>query len=398
MGMLPFAVVGFAQVSKHQALAFGKLTQYKPESEDLYKIQTDYALSLMPNEPCNNYSIEFPSVSNFEISVGENDTISLNWYYPESFEPQNEQSLSWSIGNVYDQWGGPCGECNWSVAHRYEEKDLEGLIGWKIKSVSIIPWRAVDVYEIRIWRGTIENYSLVYSKVVEDPILQGWTSVEIDEDIYIENEQEYFMGYKAYAPGGYFLPMDDKPVVHYKGDLIEYNPNQGWMTTGYHYGNFMISTVLESEEGRVAKAAHRGDALTAYRVYRDGELIKEIPYTFQTYFTDTEFTKGVDVEYCVTAVYGEEESEPVCATASITGVAEEHGNYGVTVLPNPTNGHVHIEGAGAAEVMVYNAIGQLVKTVQDTNEINLKGLPKGMYLLRIIDENGAIATKKVVVE
>ena len=116
------------------------------------------------------------------------------------------------------------------------------------------------------------------------------------------------------------------------------------------------------------------------------------------HFTDTEFSKNVDVEYCVTAVYGEEESEPVCATASITGIGEETKAYGITVAPNPTNGHVHIEGAGAAEVMVYNAIGQLVKTVQDTNEIDLKGLPKGMYMLHITDENGAVATRKLVLE
>ncbi|MBR5631777.1 MAG: T9SS type A sorting domain-containing protein [Bacteroidales bacterium] len=373
--------------------AVGKLTQYKPESEVLYKRQTDYALSLMPKERC--YSIELPSVSNMEISVGENDTISLNWYYPESFEPQNEQSLSWSIGNVYDQWGGPCAECNWSVAHRYEERDLEGLIGWKIKSVSIIPWREVDVYEIRIWKGTLENYSLVYSKVVEYPILQGWTSVAIDEDIYIENGQEYFMGYKAYAPGGYFLPMDDKPVVHNKGDLIEYNPNQGWMTTGYYYGNFMISTVLENEEGRVAKAV--SDALTGYRVYRDGNMIAEIPYTFQTYFTDTEFTKGFDVEYCVTAVYGEEESEPVCATATITGV-NEADNDGIVVSPNPTIGLVRIEGACVAEVKVHNILGQMVKTIQSANTFSVAGLPTGLYLLRITDGEGATVTRRIVVK
>ena len=51
-------------------------------------------------------------------------------------------------------------------------------------------------------------------------------------------------------------------------------------------------------------------------------MIKEIPYSFVTYFIDTEFTRETDVEYCVTAVYGEEESEPVCATATITGVGE----------------------------------------------------------------------------
>ena len=205
------------------------------------------------------------------------------------------------------------------------------------------------------------------------------------------------MGYKAYAPGGYFLPMDDKPVVHNKGDLIEYNPNQGWMTTGYYYGNFMISTVLESEEGLVAKAAPGGDALTGYRVYRDGTMIAEIPYTFQTYFIDTEFTKGIDVEYCVTAVYGEEESEPVCATATITGV-NEADNDGIVVSPNPSNGLVRIEGAIANEVKVYNNIGQLLKTVRNANEINLKGLAQGVYMLHITDENGAVATRKLVLE
>lgn len=117
-----------------------------------------------------------------------------------------------------------------------------------------------------------------------------------------------------------------------------------------------------------------------------------------TYYTDMEFTKGFDVEYCVTAVYGDEESEPVCATATITGVAEEHENVGVTVLPNPTNGHVHIEGADVAEVKVYNAIGRLVKTVQATNEINMKVLPAGLYLLRMTDGEGMTVTKRIVVK
>jgi len=48
--------------------------------------------------------------------------------------------------------------------------------------------------------------------------------------------------------------------------------------------------------------------------------------------------------------------------------------------------------------MVYNAIGQLVKTVQDTNEIELKGWPKGMYLLRITDGEGATVTRRIVVK
>ena len=70
----------------------------------------------------------------------------------------------------------------------------------------------------------------------------------------------------------------------------------------------------------------------------------------------------------------------------------------LTLSPNPTSGLVRIEGATATEVRVYNTIGQLLKTAQNTNEVNLRGLPQGMYLLRITDEDGATATKKLVVE
>ena len=139
-------------------------------------------------------------------------------------------------------------------------------------------------------------------------------------------------------------------------------------------------------------------SLTGYRVYRDGVHIKEIPYSFVTYFTDTEFTRETDVEYCVTAMYGEEESDPVCATASITGVADEFGDDGISISPNPTNGLVHIEGAEVSEIQVYNTMGQLMKTVQNTNEIDLSGLMPGVYSLRIKDFHQMVTNKKVVVK
>ncbi len=78
---------------------------------------------------------------------------------------------------------------------------------------------------------------------------------------------------------------------------------------------------------------------------------------------------------------------------------ENHEELGrITLSPNPTNGLVHIEGTTVSEVRVYNTIGQLVKTAQNTNEVNLRGLPQGVYLLRIMDESGASATKKLVVK
>ena len=60
----------------------------------------------------------------------------------------------------------------------------------------------------------------------------------------------------------------------------------------------------------------------------------------------------------------------------------------LSVWPNPATEAIHIEGLDAAEVQVYNALGQLVKTVRDANEISVAGLAEGVYLLRITDIEG----------
>ena len=69
----------------------------------------------------------------------------------------------------------------------------------------------------------------------------------------------------------------------------------------------------------------------------------------------------------------------------------------VTIYPNPATDRVVIEGIEAAEVQVYNALGQIVKTVRDANEIPVADLPQGVYMLRIADAEGRIFTEKVAV-
>jgi hypothetical protein len=69
-----------------------------------------------------------------------------------------------------------------------------------------------------------------------------------------------------------------------------------------------------------------------------------------------------------------------------------------TIHPNPTTGIVRIEGEKAVEIQVFNPLGQLVQTVQNTNAINLEGLPHGVYLLRVTTEDGKVFSDKVVKE
>ena len=77
---------------------------------------------------------------------------------------------------------------------------------------------------------------------------------------------------------------------------------------------------------------------------------------------------------------------------------EETGFKASTLIlrPNPATDIVHIEGVEATVVKVCNALGQLVQTVQNANEISLEGLPQGVYLLRVTTKDGSVFSDKVV--
>ena len=85
----------------------------------------------------------------------------------------------------------------------------------------------------------------------------------------------------------------------------------------------------------------------------------------------------------------------VCDTWSISEIVE---NKNLILYPNPTSGKVTVVGVEASEVMVYNALGQLVKTVRGTNEIDVADLMEGVYLVRIMDAEGRNYTERVVVK
>ena len=76
---------------------------------------------------------------------------------------------------------------------------------------------------------------------------------------------------------------------------------------------------------------------------------------------------------------------------------EENKDSEIAVYPNPVRDRVVIEGIEVAEVEVYNALGQLVKTVQNANEINVNGLAEGIYLLRITATDGKVYTNKITI-
>jgi len=81
-------------------------------------------------------------------------------------------------------------------------------------------------------------------------------------------------------------------------------------------------------------------------------------------------------------------------TVSVPGISENTFN----VYPNPASEHIHITGDITIErIAVYDLTGQLIYTDHinhKSGRINVSGLQEGLYLLRIINADGA-DTKKV---
>ena len=404
LGMLSLSFLGFAQVSMYMRIgtigekAVGKLLQYKPESDAIHRMQTERALSLLPSEKSSGNKQSLFPVSELNIQVGENDSVLLSWNVPVGI---TEARLSWSNEDIDDVLFSPGGVVEQVGVNRFEPSDLEPFVGWTIKDISFVPWTPSNQtthYGIKIYTGNMDDLVLIYDQPTYEYVTEQWNTYSVEDSIVINEGTEYWIGGYAIT-SSLILGVNKGNVVPWKSDLWRTN-DMSWFSLSELglWNNVCVSATLASPKVSEAKSGNRsGEILTGYRVYRDDELIAEIPRTFQTYYTDTEFSKGIDVEYCVTAVYGEEESEPVCATATITGV-NEADNDGIVVSPNPTIGLVRIEGACVAEVKVHNILGQMVKTIQSANTFSISGLPAGLYLLRITDGEGATVTRRIVVK
>ena len=140
---------------------------------------------------------------------------------------------------------------------------------------------------------------------------------------------------------------------------------------------------------------HRIKVLNASAVtFTDNTLIEEGDYYYRlyAYYRDTDCTSSP-----ANRKYHPNEFE-LHAYYSPTGIGENEAL--VKVYPNPTKGIVTIEAEGMIEVLVYNALEQCLiqkEVAESQTIIDLQNLSEGLYLLRVVTEEGTIS-KRIVVE
>lgn len=68
-----------------------------------------------------------------------------------------------------------------------------------------------------------------------------------------------------------------------------------------------------------------------------------------------------------------------------------------SIYPNPTHSFLNISSKTAiSEISIYNNLGQLLFISEEKNQIDISALSKGIYFVKIKNENGQTETKKVI--
>lgn len=150
------------------------------------------------------------------------------------------------------------------------------------------------------------------------------------------------------------------------------------------------STMIASWE-----APEGGNALS-YNLYLNGEFVAN---TTETSYT-TEAVQGMFYVIAVEAVYDND----MTSVRIVKGITDHAGivdNQVVNsfVYPNPTNGNIVVNGKDINEVQVYNICGQEIISAKANSEnvtLDLSAFSAGIYMVKIIDNQGNAVVNKVV--
>ena len=134
------------------------------------------------------------------------------------------------------------------------------------------------------------------------------------------------------------------------------------------------------------------------------ELEHELPYelaaggNFRVILTLVHFPEeDASAIFRIYNTYGSGFTSFVAGIFGFTGVSELSAE--AKLYPNPTTGLFNVEGAKVSKVEVFNLVGQKVYEAEGkTVSIDAADWNKGIYLVNIVEENGAFVTKKLVVK
>lgn len=114
--------------------------------------------------------------------------------------------------------------------------------------------------------------------------------------------------------------------------------------------------------------------------------------------TGASYTATANGNYAVVITMGSCSDTSACQNISSVGIANNTAAAALAVYPNPSTGVYQVELSENAVVVVTNVLGATIineTMVKGTQKINIQNQPKGVYLLKVITENGQHTSKLI---
>ena len=170
--------------------------------------------------------------------------------------------------------------------------------------------------------------------------------------------------------------------------------NSNW----YNYFPNIIDTELihdfiaradDESHGSVLVSDCENQTITVLAEPNDGYLFLNWTVNGQVVSTDNPYTFVVN------------EDTELVANFSGTGVEEEMAQE-VSVLPNPAQDRVNIKCEEMRKISLFSSDGRRVKTINANGlnemEMDLSGLARGLYMIRVETQIGTTVNRKIVVQ
>ena len=251
-------------------------------------------------------------------------------------------------------------------------------------------------------RAEISN-CYFYGEMYDDPLIFKNRTMHTSAGIVQYNSTDPDIEQGAIVRNCYYYPTEPR------GDMVGYRAAVAW----WHRGNSSIENCYYLAEHDVpfytgvvsrpdewatvdntsAFYCFNGGCILEDPVEIGGEMVDDLKEALNRWVAIQQSSS--DYENWCDDVWMEQGGAPLLCT--VYEATEEFTEFSETpqLYPNPAREKVTIEGIETAKAQVYNTLGQVVKTVRGTNEIDVAGLPQGVYLLRIADAEGKVYTNKI---
>ena len=270
----------------------------------------------------------------------------LNWEVPFS-----GGKIGYAESAIVDATGWR-NTAEYSYAVRFTREELKKMIDMQLTKVAFAIHSQANVavantqYFVRIWTGGNANgpEKMVHEQAVSSYSLGAWNEISLSTPIDIDVYEDLWIGLRVYRPNTttttrYTSAMAAGDVIVGKTDLLFMNnawssfADANWAITGFveHSDGSGVPTALSAipynteitsqnvvldQLGEMEAPSSVSSsisftetqfaplAVSAYEIYRDGELITTISDITQTSYTDAgRALLAGDYEYCVVVIY-----------------------------------------------------------------------------------------------